>query len=90
MPNHVHLLLKSESDISKLMHNVNLSYAQYYKKIYQHIGHFWQDRFKSFIVEDDDYLLTAGKYIEMNPGRVITEDNSLSNYDILHKRAQRA
>jgi putative transposase len=48
------------------MQSINLSYAQYYKRKYQHIGHFWQDRFKSYIVEDDDYLITVGKYIEVN------------------------
>lgn len=69
MPNHVHFLLKSESDISKVMHCINLCYAQYYKRNYQHIGHFWQDRFKSYIIEDDDYLLAVGRYIELNPLR---------------------
>jgi len=34
MPNHVHLLLKCEDDLSELMHGINLCYAQYYKKKY--------------------------------------------------------
>ena len=57
MLNHVHLLLKAEDDISFIMHRINLSYAQYYKFKYKHIGHFWQDRFKSYIVEENSYLL---------------------------------
>ena len=69
MPNHVHLLFKSESDISCLMHGINLSYAQYYKRKYNHTGHFWQDRFKSHIVQDDTYLMTVARYIERNPLR---------------------
>ena len=67
MPNHVHLLLKADTDLSRLMHGINLSYAQYFKKRYSHVGHFWQDRFKSYIVEDDTYLLTVARYIERNP-----------------------
>ena len=69
MPNHVHLLLKADTDLSCLMHGINLSYAQYFKKRYNHVGHFWQDRFKSYIVEDDTYLLTVARYIERNPLR---------------------
>ncbi|MFA4888790.1 MAG: transposase [Candidatus Omnitrophota bacterium] len=67
MPNHVHQLLKAESDISRIMHGINLSYAQYYKAKYNHSGHFWQDRFKSYIVADDLYFLTVARYIERNP-----------------------
>jgi len=75
MPNHVHLLFRSESDISCLMHGINLSYAQYYKRKYNHTGHFWQDRFKSHIVQDDTYLMTVARYIERNPLRArLTND----------------
>lgn len=42
---------------------------------YKHIGHFWQDRYKSIIVSEDDYLLACGSYVELNPVRAgIVED----------------
>jgi putative transposase len=69
MPNHVHQLLRAETDLSKIMHGINLSYAQYFKHKYNHAGHFWQDRFKSHIVQDDSYLLAVARYIERNPLR---------------------
>lgn len=71
MKNHIHLVvgLNEDSLLSKMMHGVELKYAQYYKRRYNHIGHFWQDRFKSFIIEDDRYLLACGLYIEANPVR---------------------
>jgi len=69
MMNHPHLLIKPNFDISKLMHRINLSYAQYYKFKYKHIGHFWQDRFKSYIVSRDEYMLMCARYIETNPER---------------------
>ncbi len=71
MNNHNHLIvwLNPQSTISKFMKQVNLSYFHYYKKKYGYCGHFWQDRFKSNIIDTDFYLLQCGKYIELNPVR---------------------
>jgi REP element-mobilizing transposase RayT len=33
------------------------------------VGHFWQDRFRSLLIEKDSYLLERGKYMELNPVR---------------------
>lgn len=78
MRNHVHLILESierGGTLAEIMKGINLSYAQYYKKRYKHIGHFWQDRYKSIIVSEDDYLLACGSYVELNPVRAgIVED----------------
>jgi putative transposase len=49
------------------MKKLNLTYALYYKRKYGHLGHFWQDRFKSLLVEKDVYLLALGAYVELNP-----------------------
>ena len=51
------------------MKGINLSYAQHYKRRYDHIGHFWQDRFKSILISKDQYLLACGSYVELNPVR---------------------
>lgn len=71
MDNHVHLLLRisPQSKLSKFMKQLNLTYFHYYRKLYGYFGHFWQDRFKSNIIEIDSYLLQCGKYIELNPVR---------------------
>ena len=71
MDNHIHLILRlnQESKLSKFMKQLNLTYFHYYRKIYGYFGHFWQDRFKSNIIEMDSYLLQCGKYIELNPVR---------------------
>ena len=78
MRNHVHLILESierGGTLAEIMKGINLSYAQYYKKRYKHIGHFWQDRYKSIIISKDDYLLACGSYVELNPVRAgIVED----------------
>lgn len=71
MTNHIHLLLETndKTDLPKFMKRLNLAYFHHFKKKYGYVGHFWQDRFKSFLVEQDDYLLVCGKYIELNPVR---------------------
>ena len=57
------------------MKGINLSYVQYYKNKYSHIGHFWQDRYKSILISKDDYLLACGSYVELNPVRAKIVDN---------------
>jgi len=78
MRNHVHLVLETTEhggSLAEIMKGINLAYAQYYKGKYNHIGHFWQDRFKSIIISKDEYLLACGSYIELNPIRAgIIED----------------
>lgn len=68
MDNHVHLLIKEGYDnISKIMKRVNVSYAYYFNKKYGRVGHLFQDRFRSEVIEDDTYLLVAARYIHNNP-----------------------
>jgi putative transposase len=78
MTNHVHLViepLEGGGSLSEIMKGINLSYARHYKRKYNHIGHFWQDRYKSIIISKDEYLLACGSYVELNPVRAkIVED----------------
>lgn len=71
MSNHVHMVIETNenTELSKLMKRINLSYYHYYKKQYGYSGHFWQGRFKSLLIEKDSYLLACGFYIERNPMR---------------------
>ncbi|MCD5414590.1 MAG: transposase [Clostridiales bacterium] len=68
MDNHVHILLNENgSDISQIMKSINLSFAIYYNRINERIGHLFQDRFKSEFVDDDIYFLQVLRYIHQNP-----------------------
>jgi putative transposase len=68
MGNHVHLLMKEESEsISLVMKRVGVSYAHYYNSKYSTTGHLFQDRFKSENVENRMYFLTVTRYIHQNP-----------------------
>ncbi len=71
MPNHVHLMIKVKNPdlLSTIMKGLNLSYTLYFNFKYDKVGHLWQDRFKSKIIEKDSYLLECITYIENNPLR---------------------
>lgn len=71
MGTHVHMLVKTqkETDFSIFSKRLNLSYANYFKRNYGALGHFWQGRFKSQLISNDIYFMQCGKYIELNPIR---------------------
>jgi len=71
MPNHFHLIIytKYAESLSKAMHWISSSYVRYYNKRYKISGILWQGRYKSFIVQRDNYLLMLLKYVEANPKR---------------------
>ncbi len=73
MPNHWHLVLYpvKDGDLSIFMHWITLTHTHRYHHIHQTVGHghLYQGRYKSFLVEKDDYLQTLIRYVERNPLR---------------------
>jgi len=71
MTNHCHLLIETpEANLSKAIQWLNVSYAMYFNvKRAQH-GHLFQGRFKSILVDADDYFKQLSRYIHLNPIRV--------------------
>lgn len=68
MENHVHLLVNAPDDrIIVFMKKLCVSYAGYFNKKYDRVGHVFQDRYKSEPIEDERYLLTVFRYILQNP-----------------------
>jgi len=69
MPNHFHLLLRQNKNlsISKLMTKLCSSYSKYFNKKYDHVGHLFQDQFKAVLIENDEYLTWLSAYIHQNP-----------------------
>jgi len=68
MDNHVHLIINELNDsIAHIMKSINVSYVFYFNKKYRRVGHLFQDRFKSEVIENDAYLLSATRYIHRNP-----------------------
>ena len=77
MCNHVHIIVRAEREValSRAMHGLDLTYAQHFRRRYGGIGHFWQDRFKSFLIEKERYLLECGRYVELNSTRARIYEN---------------
>lgn len=68
MPNHVHLLVKEQSNgISDPIKSISISYAHYFNVKYDRAGHLFQDRFRSETVNDMEYFTTLIRYIHQNP-----------------------
>ncbi|MCC5855514.1 MAG: transposase [Idiomarina sp.] len=71
MTNHVHILCTSHihKGVSKMMQALGRKYVPYFNKKHQRTGTLWEGRFKSSMVDTDEYLLAAYRYIELNPVR---------------------
>ena len=70
MHNHYHLLLETpEGNISQGIRQLNGTYTQQFNKKYQRVGHLFQGRYKSILVEKENYLLELSRYIALNPQR---------------------
>ena len=69
MPNHVHLLVREQPKvpISDAMKSISVAYAYYFNQKYEHLGHLFQDRFRSETVNDMEYFITLLRYIYQNP-----------------------
>jgi len=77
MTNHVHLLLtppKPEA-VSQVVISLGRRYVQYINKTYRRTGTLWDSRYKSSLVQADEYLLPCQRYIELNPVRVAMVDD---------------
>ena len=71
MTNHVHLLATphAQEAVSKMMQSLGRRYVRYFNREYQRSGTLWEGRFKSSLVQSEDYLLKCQRYIELNPVR---------------------
>ena len=70
MPNHVHLVVTPET-VTGLREFFGEAHRRYTRRINFRegwLGYLWQGRFQSFVM-DEQYLLAAVRYVEMNPVR---------------------
>lgn len=87
MTNHVHIQLQTNTvDISKIMRKLNLFYTKFFNNKYNIVGHLFQGRYKSQIIENDAYSLQTSRYIHLNPvkARMVTSpvDYKWSSYPV--------
>lgn len=73
MPNHFHLVLypKNDGDLGKFMQWLTLTHTQrwHQQKNTKGTGHLYQGRYKSFLIQKDNHLLSVMRYVERNAFR---------------------
>ena len=76
MGNHFHLLLQPDTcPVSRMMQQLNSGYSQSFNRRHERVGHVLQGRFKSLLVDRDEYFLQVLRYIMLNPVRADLVDD---------------
>jgi len=70
MPNHFHLLLKSESgELPSFMRCLLTGFSIYFNERHKRVGHLFQNRYMSRVISKESYLREVTRYIHLNPLR---------------------
>jgi putative transposase len=73
MANHWHLVVRTTTDgaLSPFMKWLTLTHTQRYQVAHRQVGHgpLYQGRFKSFVIQSGEHLLTVCRYVERNAAR---------------------
>jgi len=70
MTNHFHLVLETpQRTLSRGMHWLNTKYASYFNRRYKRVGHLFQGRFDSKLIERETHLYEVLRYVVLNPVR---------------------
>ncbi len=71
MTNHVHLLVTpmEPGAVSAMMQMLGRRYVRYVNRAHGRSGTLWEGRFKACVVDTERYVLTAYRYIDLNPVR---------------------
>jgi len=91
MDNHFHFLIKAEKEnLMMYMKKIGIRYAMYYNRKEKRRGSVFQDRFKSEVIEDEEYLLSAIRYIHNNPVKAnMVEDFTKYNWSSANQYIRR-
>jgi putative transposase len=71
MTNHIHMVLSAAAPCAPaaMMKAQNQRYVHYVNRTYRRTGTLWEGRFRSCLAQEEDYLLTCLRYVELNPVR---------------------
>lgn len=68
MSNHFHLLLETpKANLAEFMRKFNITYTGYFNRRHNRVGHLYQGRYKSVLVDKNEYLSVLSRYIHLNP-----------------------
>ena len=88
MGNHYHLLVRThQPNLSAAMQWLQVAYGSWHNRRHSRSGHLFQGRFKSFLIQEKEYLYRLLQYIHRNPlrARLVArlEDYPWSSYRAL-------
>jgi putative transposase len=71
MPNHLHLLVTpaDENGLGQMMQWVGRYYVPYFNQKYSRSGTLWNGRYKTSLIDAEQYFMLCSRYIEFNPVR---------------------
>jgi putative transposase len=76
MDNHFHLLLETPlGNLGQFMRRFNITYTSYFNRTHNRVGHLFQGRYKSILIEKESYLSELSRYIHLNPVRIKNQQN---------------
>ncbi|MFA5028549.1 MAG: transposase [Candidatus Methylomirabilota bacterium] len=83
LPNHAHLVVRTGArPLARSMRSLLTGYAGAFNRRHKRVGHLFQNRYKSIVVEAEAYLLELVRYLHLNPLRaqVLPELRRLDRY----------
>jgi len=90
MENHFHLLIETPlGNLGEFMRHFNITYTGYYNRRHNRVGHLYQGRYKSILVDKESYLSVLSRYIHLNPVRIKAMERKTDEEKIQHLRNYR-
>ena len=83
LPNHAHLLVRTgQRPLARCMRALLTGYAGAFNRRHKRVGHLFQNRYKSIVVEAESYLLELVRYLHLNPlrAKVVPTLSALDRY----------
>lgn len=83
LSNHFHLLIRTgQRPLSDLMRKVLSGYAIFFNRRHKRHGYLFQNRYKSILCQEEEYLLELVRYIHLNPIRagIVKNMDELDRY----------
>ena len=95
MTNHIHLQIETiQHHPKEMMKMLNSRYAMYFNKRHHLVGHVFQGRYGSELIDSADYFLDVSRYIHLNPVEAnmvkYPEDISLEQLSCLYIRLRQS
>ncbi len=77
MDNHFHFLVETPlGNLGEFMRHFNITYIGFFNRRRRRVGHLYQGRYKSILVEKESYLAVLSRYIHLNPIRMVRLEKS--------------